>query len=1549
MNYKVQAFKQARAQSNLLVKNAFALDKDASKAAFAGLFNKAYSGDAYEQLIMAVLAPFNKLVPVSMRTTGMSQEDRRNVNTLKKMVATVKEQQHSKYGISKMVRLKKFSTSFQVDVPILTGVSAVQTLISTMFGGEDNAAEALKHIPEGEKLDFKLADIFQTKITAGLKAVLKDCCTGGYFEKQKEGAVTAFLSFLIDRPEAEAMVNQEFVTIRPTDIYPMLSLWREADFEKKGYGRTSMPVSRIASTLPKFTDADTRIDSYGISVGPNGRPLFILRNCDNTERYEDLFFEAGQKNGTFTLKADASDHPKLPINIPVLVDWVNQKFSYTNTGGEITVVDLSHNRKCTAAGAINMLRRIHVDKKQTTITENFARLTNTPVDIASYLPKEVASDEKFARYVRGGLTELFSVFDTKSWFEVCSTAPTSADYGNMDLGDGTTLVMYLAGAFVEFFRKLAKNSADNLEAIYQSYGVHTVTQTLGLYTLIGTYGADLETTEKSKAKEVQAAAEQGVDPNWTPPPCPLITSKFNDGTGGMLPHQVKVRNMLKGMAPNAVLPVAAGGGKSMLSITDVLYFIEQGFQGPFMLMCPSHLISNYVAEVVDFTDGRMNVIPFTSYNIRTSGFARYEKLLENAPRNTVLVVDYDVLKYRGKSTVYGTTSVPVFPVVDCIRRFAPQYVMMDESHFLKNAKSARARSVMALVADIPYKRIASGTLNPDSPSDLPGQLALLDPTVLGTRDEFNMRYGDKVSGDRVQVWRTSGEDSIYTILPRVMEDMVWAPAKRKEWACALPERQDRFIKVELTEGQRKVYDALFNDMIKTIRQNALHDKGAAAVLQSLLGKGDEGENEDDPVDDSLDLGPALQPFLADLERFVTDPASHPYSKDGFVDADEKQVPPLTGNDLLSPKANAIRQILTDHLKVNNGKVLIFVNYHASAEAIFNSMPDSLKQQGILYSASSKVEDIARFKTDESKTWLIGIRKSIEVGLNLQVASRLIRVEGVWNPGEQEQGDSRIERPNFKEGGEKRTKLYFDTLVADKTIDITKAARLRAKLVAVAKFENATDERYQAIEDIPILPMKLDIIQTMNSFDESLAPYQRSMAALNSVIKADNDEWRAKIMAQGGFKMTEVQEAEVPDDAALMSRVPYAPGTELYAADQLGLVRVDTFLGLDLQDAEDDEGEDAVDATEVDDAEDSLVTTQRNLLLGLRAHCEYGDGIIVGAAARGKTSGITRVAVRLDDGTTAKGLRATNVFVQTRTETNGKDMRKMLAKAAGLKVTDTIDVPGTNVTLTKVTKKALKEALKKAAAEEKALQEQARSSTNLKVDLSLSIVNGFMRLSYEGEDKTTYKALQAHGFRPDRPYIYTRIKNARQLRNQMQIWADAGFIADDKVVNDAFISLHEELKTNGLKTSKHYTKLVNKAAFDNYLRKEMKPTSNPKELRFFAMVNDALTGKAATRAKNAGLSPKFGAAYLCLPVGGGFPATKRAVQTRYKDKDTTWRQSTGSLSIFVQNVAAIKKVFAQLVNSGIRIENLKQLSAIAKQVKRMPTKTEGIDVFSNDEE
>jgi hypothetical protein len=1551
---QITAAEIKRPQSNLLPDTKYSLPALELRTGFLGVFRRAYKGEGRKSLFRVAMAAFMDTAHMSTGRAPRpkSQEERTARRNYIKEINLWAEAR-AKQNLQQYTKLSKVNdgdkSHFTLDLPIAI-IRSVPDLLSMLrfftpvLPNEEQLTvidAALSHelgVDSAGKQVLSIADFYTAgKVLANAhlgsdaQALFSTCLKGVRVTRTGSGSLLA-LVFNVPARTAEYLTSMDWLEIRAIDLYPLFSGWVEAEYVPVDYSKTTTSISKIAATLPQHQEADERIDQYGIGITYSGEPIFLPKTCNRTNDYESKFAAASVANeGAFALRTpEKPDTPALPSNIPILVDWVNFKFAYTDTMGKIKVQMLEHVRKCNPSMAMNLL---HNDMPVTYVK-----------GLMGYARQCSMGTRIFPESGDGNGAEVDAFFESFLKHQELATPGYSPRYVDITMGTDFPELMPL----VRWVSALYRAMLTNLDALYERYAVTTITDQLGMIAVIGAYGDKLEETRAAANTLNKKAANQGVDPNWTPPPLPLLTKGFAEEGKGVQPHQLKILNIAKERPDNMILDVAAGGGKSLLAVTDVLKEIAAGESAPYLIMCPATLIANYVSEIVEFTDGKLNVIPITSYNIRTSGYKRYQEILKAAPLNTVLVVDYDALKFRSRAAGYGTATVRVYPVIDMIRQFNPGYAYLDEAHILKNPNSARAAAVMYLVADIPKKRLASGTLTPDSPSDLAGELAILDPTILGSRDKFNEKYGESTAGGRVTKWKETGNNAVSRVIPRVMNSIVWAKAERKEWAYALPNREDRFLAVQLTDNQKTMYDALFDDMIQQIRKRAETDKNARRLLDGLLGKSAAAEDEDafgdlsdtDEVEDDgeegADIGPALQPYLADIERFVTDPASHPYSRNGFVKQDGTHVAALTGDDLKSGKALALQQCMEEWFKSGKtSKILIFVNYNASADSLFNAMSPELQECGLRYSTSQKTEHVNKFKTDPNIKWMIGIRKSLETGLNLQAAGYLIRIEGVWTPGEQEQGDSRVARPFFGAGGDKRSGILFDTIVADRTIDVTKAARLRAKIVANAKFLHPTDPVYQSIESIPVIQMTLDSIMTQNDFNNELRQYHTSIEQLNTVIKAEYAEYKAKVEATGGSKFTQIPAAPIPPGCAILSSVPYAQGTELYSASELGLVRVDNYLGMDLTDEEDVEGDD-------EGGESAETLSQKQKIMGKRCHCESGDGIIVGATGGDH---IHRVHVRLDDGTTAVGLPATTVFIVTRTETNGEDMRLKLAQAAGLPMVGRITAPSGNVRETKITKREQMEIEKE---QERLAEEERKRSrpAQLSIGLDLSIVNGYMRVGYViGKEVRAVKALESLGFKKEPQYVGTRIRSYKHLINQASLWAKAGFNTSSDTDDDTFAVLADELAKGGLTTHHHFLKTLARANFSNYMRKAWKATADKRMLQLFALVTDGgdRDPAAIKEAQRTGVT-QYGQAYLCLPYGGGHPATRLAIASKYKSPSTRWLLSDPALSVYVANIQGVHKILKSLQDAGIAVNNIAELNKQAKSVKKINPKTDNtVDV------
>lgn len=1416
------------------------------------------------------------------------------------------------------------------------------------------------------------------RLSADERANLRNCLIQVRIV-QRGGVYIVFMDMRINKAEAQQLAVTPWLELRSIDLYPLILQWVASGFGTRAAARgmkkvrpaaAAFSLSKVSHTLPKDQSSIARSNEFNLSLDPHGREFYLPWNLNDTLLYEDAFTQACTREGSsdFSLLSFDEDtagrisaqkelHNKLPKNTPVMIDWLNSRYSYTQQNGTLRVQDISRFRKLDVSHALTLLKRRAFSSEVLDKFRGLAAAVNFgaafKVEASEFEGLKDQHDQPIPEAVRIHLTQPTNVED---YYLIASKA-------YMTLEGQTDVSWYdISIEGHPFFRPVARWLAEVLNECLQhvqvlntQYSVTYTAQWLASLTMIVQYTKDRAALKLADETQRAAAINQGIDPNYEVEPIPMA-----EGIPGFLPHQKKIRNLMKDSPENALLPVQAGGGKTPIGVTDVLIEIKHNRSAPYLIMCPSHLVPQYVSEINHFTKGKLNVIPITSHVIRTHGMDRLEHLIATAPRNTVVVVDYNVLRYKPSGSMgvvcYGTTTIETYPVVMFLRRFNFQYVLCDESHLLKN-DSARSRATMGFIVDIPKKRLASGTMAHDSPSDLAIQASMLDPTLLGSREEFNLRYGEEMRGDRVIKWKGGASNAAKMIFNDLKKRVVIAGAMRKEWAAVLPTIVAKYIGVDLTPKQMEVYNTILEQTLEKLREEAKTNptlakffEGKGSVKEALRdsdeedGSGSANSAEDQKREEDLDeeegagLEALLQVHLARLEQFVTAPAK---------DIIGNQV--LQGDDRMSPKVAKVVQLIRQHLegyKKRNpstgveedvpphpGKILIFTNYTESAEAIYEQMPEDLKRIGLLYRASEKVEAGAAFENDPRIKWMVGVSQSMDTGLNLQFCSRLIRVETVWNPGTLEQGNARLNRPEFKKNLD-RDVIFFDTIVADKTIDITKASRLISKVITVGKFDNQDSHHYDSVPDVEVISMNLDSILEMNSWHGDLKGYMEAHRAYMQAEMADYAEYRVKM----GWpeKMTSEDRAKLiqqferapdPKDAMFMSSAVYVPGGTVPFDSKLGLIRLDYYLrSEDFASAYDIGEEEVVEG--VDNDAKTQLQQAYEALKGTPCHTDMGEGVIGHIYLGGRRM----VMVIFPDGGASNDFRMSTVWIPKDPKTKLKDIagaREKIAAEVGLPKTAEIQTRMQTMLYTDKTKKLAEKYLRvktekvKKQKEEKAVEDkkiEKKVKDQISVVLKFVSSNGFLGIGYRTDEKhpdeRAVKALQALGFRPNQKYVRAEMKTALMLRRQMQLWSEEGFSPDSalhKMWQDLFPDMLDMLKTGKVRNHISVFRQTSKNQIANFYRMEFKPSSKPNVIRPFPLFEQ-------------------GKAYIVMPYTGQ-AGTRAAMQKRAAG--VKW-QICGhdELMFYAPTKTAIGQKMQEILASGIQVMNLDELMKAATKIKKM---------------
>lgn len=1347
-----------------------------------------------------------------------------------------------------------------------------------------------------------------TKLSGRAAEILKNVLVSLEAEVDN-GVFIIWATWKIPQKEAEYLNNVPFAQINLGGMYPTLLEWTANCIGKDAnLPDTICPISTIVSGVEGVKQTATIKPRVGMlnAVIDVHRHIYIIPETNNAFQYEQQLLEFGQQeDGSYTWGrqgvnlenyqvGEGQERKKLPVNMPIYADWLNDKFVYSNSAGNLAVYDLSTTVPVNNFHVRNLLdAEIDISDKAEVAGATIWTLLCTAVDHAAQYNRALLSErptqeELPNNEIRTDLSRrAFTKFRDAAKVAIESYMRSGGDMSQLFIGrSGASIVrihqLAEIPAFNWLFRIIAHAKLTleaNIEAMYTRYSVLNSMHQLAILSFVVEYSPKKKEVNDADNQEREVYLNQGVDPEYGVEGVPNIKNGLK-----YLPHQAKIQNLLRRGPKLATIPVDAGGGKTIAIMTNILLEIKRGHCRKPIIMCPSHLVAQYVKEAVFVTEGRVNIIPVTNASLKLHGEEKLKQFLERAPLNSIVVTDFNFIRGRKQRVAYGNKTLEIYRNAEFMRQFEFDLVAIDECHYLKNIKSARRDAAARFMQDIPMKRIASGTMVSDTMTDLVSQIALLDPVIFGDEELFKDEFALERRGNKVMAWKPGAEKAVRKIIG---EHAVVAGARRKEWAALLPPKKERFIGVELTKNQRLLYESILQETMELIQAAMARD----AEVRDLM------ESEDDSKAEELEA--RLRPYLARLERFMSAPEVDPAAQLFLKDED----------DLTSPKVKKVYEICREHLNNNiPGKILIFTQYTASAESIALNAPPDLKPYFIHYTASMKAECKTEFENDDSKRIMVGVSSSMDTGLNLQFASRLIRMETVWTPGILEQGNARINRPELKKA-ENRNTIYFDWLVINRSIDITKVARLVSKIVSKAKFDEYDNPNYEAIPSLPQVAMTMDSIAANNDFTEELLPYLESYEKYQQVEEEEFAEYKR----QQGDKIVpiDVPQGGMLAESKLMSRVPYVPEMELYGVDKLGLVRYDQFMRQDITELEEDtedEGEDNDeedlngDDTQVVDPKQAAkqalrarIKKERSIMKGRPVHTDFGDG-------EAWSVGRNKVWIKLADGTRIK-IPKLQVFVITRSTTNSIDMRNELLKQVGKIPLDApIQVPVEEGAQDK------KRKIKKIMEKEDTLPEP----TGPTAEFDFTVLNDFLALMFRGDgsDSNLVSTLQNFGFRVSPHYNYVRIPGPIRMLRLMKKFKEMGF----KLMPDNSQELkriYEALKTN--KTAMSTFGFATKMDVTNFYRQQLKPSSDQTLLKIYPLVQD-------------------GKLFLLFPTKGQ-PANQKA--KRAQVSGLAWKTAQDlELVCLLKNKQEAKDKIKEMTGAGIVIppKNLKELETQFKSIR-----------------
>ena len=266
-----------------------------------------------------------------------------------------------------------------------------------------------------------------------------------------------------------------------------------------------------------------------------------------------------------------------------------------------------------------------------------------------------------------------------------------------------------------------------------------------------------------------------------------------NGFGGILADEMGLGKTLQTLAFFKTLRIADCGLRNNLPAEPAAN-PQSTIRSPHLIVCPTSLVFNWVAEVNKFTP-ELKILALHG----PDRHARFDEIADN----DIVVTSYalirrDAEKYRGLE--FDT-------------------VALDEAQHIKNRQTQNAQAVKAVRAK--HRIVLTGTPLENSVLDLWSIFDFLMPGYLGTAKDFRERY-------ELPIAKEKSAEAQARLARRLRPFML--RRLKNEVAADLPAKIEQVSFCELTPDQRSVYQ----QVIEASRKEVLEAVGAQGLTKSRM-------------------------------------------------------------------------------------------------------------------------------------------------------------------------------------------------------------------------------------------------------------------------------------------------------------------------------------------------------------------------------------------------------------------------------------------------------------------------------------------------------------------------------------------------------------------------------------------------------------------------------------------------------------------------------------------------------------------------------------------
>lgn len=392
--------------------------------------------------------------------------------------------------------------------------------------------------------------------------------------------------------------------------------------------------------------------------------------------------------------------------------------------------------------------------------------------------------------------------------------------------------------------------------------------------------------------------------------------------GELMPFQKAGVRYIENTSGHTLIADEMGLGKTVQSLAWLQLHPEIR---PAIIVCPASLKLNWRIEAEKWLEARPEN---TVYLVKNSK----DKIPENA---RLIIVNYDLIKSRLEDLI----------------RLAPQVVILDESHYIKNNKAIRTKSVMQLGRQAKHILCLSGTPFLNRPIEIWTTLTLLAPKLFPNWKYFATRYCGGYE-DRYG-WNVSGASHMDE-LQDILRKNIMVRREKQQVLAELPNKQHVQVPVEITN--RKEYDLARNSFLSWLSETYKDNKKIEAAERA----------------ETLTRMNALRKLSA------------------------------------VGKIEAAKEWISNFVETGQ-KLVVFAHHREVLNAVYDSFKDCAVKLTGETESEERQEAVRKFQEDPAVKIFIASIRAAGVGITLTAANNVFFLEIDWTPAGNDQAEDRCHR------------------------------------------------------------------------------------------------------------------------------------------------------------------------------------------------------------------------------------------------------------------------------------------------------------------------------------------------------------------------------------------------------------------------------------------------------------------------------------------------------------------------------------------------------------